>query len=217
VNKYVEKHAEINNILISGGDPLTLSNKELEKIITKLPRVNKIRLGTRALTYEPNRFDKQLINLLKTYNIDLQTHINLPDEFDEETVLKLRNNRIVMRNQAVLLKGINDDAKILTRLFKKLVRYGIIPYYIFQCRPTYKNDKFIVTLKRGIRLINETRKNLSGMEKTFKYVMSNKIGKIEIIGIYKNHIVLKYHQCKNINMINKIVLIPLDNQRTWWR
>ena len=215
VYDYIKSHPEITNVLISGGDPLTLSNKQLEEIIMKyIPKGIDIRIGTRALTYKPERFDKSLISLLKVYNVSLQLHINLPYEYDLRVVEKLRRKGIVMRSQTVLLKNINDKEVILTLLFRNLARDGIYPYYLFQNRPLL--TKYSVPLIKGVKLINKVKSNLSGMEKTFRYIMSNSKGKVEIVGITDKNFVFRFHQAKNPKLINKVFLIPVSNKMIWW-
>jgi len=217
VKEYIENHPEITNILLTGGDPLTLSTCQLEEIIMKfIPKGLKIRLGTSAVSYKPNRFDKKLISLLRVYKVDLHLHINDPYEYNKNVVCKLRKNGIILRSQTVLLKGINDDIETLKLLFINLVKDGISPYYIFHCRPTLGNKKYCIPIIKGIELIDEVKRSLSGMEKHFRYVMSNKKGKVEILGIKNNKFVFKYHQHGDSQKINQIKLVPVDNSMVWW-
>jgi len=215
LREFLKEHTKVNNVLLSGGDPLTLSNKKLEEIIMKyIPSRVDIRIGTRALTFAPNRFDKSLISLLRAYKISLQLHINKPYEYDSSVVEKLRSEGIRMFSQTVLLRGINDNPNILRELFRTLVKDGIQIYYIFQCRPVVV--KYSVPIYNGIKILEEAKKGLTGHERTVRYIMSNSQGKVEIVGIYKNHFIFKYHRHRNPKKEGKIYLVPVDKKMIWW-
>ncbi|MCK5255897.1 MAG: 4Fe-4S cluster-binding domain-containing protein [Deltaproteobacteria bacterium] len=219
--EYVKSHPLIDNVLISGGDPLTLSNEELDSIFSKIPKNIKIRVGTKALHYNPSRLDVKLSRQLKEYDVDLTTHFVHPDEISPYTKSTLEKPNsstggLVLRNQAVLLRGINDTTDTLVKLFNKLVDNGIFPYYLFQCRPTKGNLKYAVPLSEGIDIVEEARANLSGMAKSFRYVMSHKDGKIEIVGKYGfNSTVFKFHQAKQAMDRGKIFIKKLEPGQTW--
>jgi KamA family protein len=219
--EYIKCNPLIDNVLISGGDPLTLSNDELEGIFKKIPHHIKIRLGTKALHYNPERLDTPLICLLQKYNVDLSTHFVHPDEISAEAENAIKRMRagtggIVCRNQAVLLKEINDNLEILVRLFKKLVQIGIFPYYLFQCRPTKGNLKYSVSLLKGIEVVEEAKAQLSGIAKSFRYVMSHRSGKIEVVGKHElNGAVFKYHQAKDPWDRGKIFINKIEPNQTW--
>ncbi len=222
VFNYIREHSEITDVLLSGGDPLTLSNKELESIIMKVPFDKKIRIGTRAIVNCPARIisDKFLLSLLCHYNVEIITHINTAEEiqnsFSLEAIRQLRENGITIRSQTVLLKGINDDARTLIELFTYLVKKGIVPYYLFQCRPTLKNESFIVPLIEGVKIVNEARKHLSGLAKSFRFILSNKLGKVELLGFLKGELlVYRYHQCKKRKLINKIFIKQIHKDTRW--
>jgi KamA family protein len=214
---YIKSNPLIDNVLISGGDPLTLSNEELENIFSKIPKNIKIRVGTKALHFNPRRLDAKLRLLLKEYKVNIITHFVHPDEIssDTESMVELLGG-LVLRNQAVLLKGINDNPDTLVKLFKKLVSIGIFPYYLFQCRPTKGNSKYGIPLVESIDIVEEAKAELSGLAKSFRYVMSHKDGKIEIIGKYGyNSVVFKYHQAKNAIDRGKVFVRELEQKQTW--
>jgi len=219
--EYIKCNPMIDNVLISGGDPLTLSNDELESILKKIPHYIKIRLGTKALHFNPERLDTPLICLLQKYNVDLSTHFVHPDEISEEAAKAIKRFKtgtggIVCRNQAVLLKGINDNPETLVRLFKKLVTIGIFPYYLFQCRPTKGNVKYSVPLLKGLEVVEEAKAQLSGIAKSFRYVMSHRNGKIEVVGKHGlNSVVFKYHQAKNPWDRGKLFIKKVKPNLTW--
>ena len=135
---YIEQNPDINEIILSGGDPLTLSNRKLQLWIERLESVEQIkflRIHSRVPIVIPNRIDEQLITLLKNsrLRIILVVHSNHASELDDFTCAKLNalvQAHITVFNQAVLLKGVNDSARALANLSYRLFDVGIIPYYL---------------------------------------------------------------------------------------
>lgn len=170
---YISLHKEITEILITGGDPLTLSNEKLETILTEVRKANKniiIRLCTRALCVKPERFDKDVIFLLNKFNKDaplfVLTQFNTPFELTDEAKIKaeeISKNGIYIFNQSVLLKGVNDDVKMLSHLCTTLLRHRIKPYYIFQCDDVKGTEHFHVSDKKALMIEKELREELSGL------------------------------------------------------
>jgi L-lysine 2,3-aminomutase len=119
---------------------------------------------------------------------------------------------VVLINQAIVLKGVNDDPIIMAELHSKLVKAGIGPYYVFQCRPVKRvKRRFQVPLKQGYKIVEGAKAMLDGPSKRFRYVMSHRSGKIEILGIAGDEIYLKYHQARdpgNLGKFFKRRLVP---------
>ena len=209
--EYIKAHSEINNVLISGGDPLILPTDILEKFLNELsdiPHIDFIRLGTRVPVVFPDRIllDDELLQVLKQYSwkerrLYIVTHFNHPREFTEEAVAAvdmLIDANLIINNQTVLMGGVNDSPGTLTELMSRLVSIGVNPYYLFQCRPVKRvKHHFQVPLQRGYEIVEEAKKGLNGHSKRFRFIMSHKTGKIEILGISGDEIYLKYHQAKN--------------------
>ncbi len=203
---YIKDHIDMTNVLISGGDAFLNSNQKIENYLKELSKIEHlvyIRFGTRIPVVFPMRIysDPELLDILERYSkikqIYVVTHFNHPNEITEESkraVKELINRGIIIRNQTVLLKGVNDNSKTLEKLMKDLVGTGVVPYYVFQCRPVSGvKNQFQVPLKRGCRLIDEAKNNLSGMAKSFRYSMSHKTGKIEILGsMNEGKMIFKY-------------------------
>ncbi|GAF98491.1 unnamed protein product, partial [marine sediment metagenome] len=201
----------------------------IEKILSKLSSINHvkfIRIGSRIPIVFPDRIleDKSLLKTLKKYSkperrIYLVTHFNHPNEITKKSISainKLINSNIIINNQTVLMKDINDNPEILADLFKKLTSIGVNPYYIFQCRPVKRvKQYFQVPLQKGYKIIENTKKKLDGHSKRFKYIMAHRTGKIEIIGILDNEIYLKYHQAKNPKNIGKFFRKKLNKKAAW--
>ncbi len=208
--KYVDEHEEINNVLISGGDPFVLPTKVIGKFLKKMSGISHldfIRFGTRVPVTFPDRIieDEELLallrnNSLKNRRIYIVTHFNHPREITPKSIDALDaliRSGVIVNNQTVLLKGVNDNPKTLAELQNNLVSIGVNPYYVFQCRPVKRvKNKFQVPLYKGCKIVDSAKKMLNGHSKRFRYIMAHRTGKIEIIGIMDDYIYFKYHQAK---------------------
>ncbi|MEA1973400.1 MAG: KamA family radical SAM protein, partial [Candidatus Cloacimonadota bacterium] len=168
--EYIKDTPEIRDVLLSGGDPLSLSTDRLEEIIKKLyaiDHVEIIRIGSRIPVVLPQRITNDLVNMLKKYPpIWLNTHFNHPNEITDESekaLRKLTDNGIVMGNQSVLLKGINDHPAVMKNLVHKLVKNRVRPYYIYQCDLSAGISHFRTPISRGIEIIESLRGHTSGL------------------------------------------------------
>lgn len=229
VVNYIKEHKEINNVLVSGGDSFMNSNEKIAKILsefTKIDHLSFIRFGTRVPVVLPQRIyeDDELLNILNYYNkikqIYIVTHFNNPNEITHESteaVKSLRNIGIVVRNQTVLLKGVNDNPSTMANLMKGLIKIGITPYYVFQCRPVSGvKNQFQVPFKKAIKIIDDTRAQLDGVSKCFRYAMSHPTGKIEIIGsIGNDELIFKYHQTKYNKDQGRLMKIKVTDSQAW--
>lgn len=226
--KYVKNHKEIDNVLISGGDPFTLSTRVLKKFMEKLstvPHLNYIRFGTRVPVTFPNRIleDKELVTALDRFSrnkrIYIQTQFNHPREITKKAAAaidSLTRVGITVNNQTVLLKDVNDDAEVMAELQNKLIEIGVNPYYVFQCRPVKRvKNHFQVPLYRGYQIVEDAKKLLSGPAKSFKYIMSHRTGKIEIVGVSGSHMYFKYHQAKKSAAIGRFFKKEIKETAGW--
>ena len=225
---YVRDHKEIDNVLLSGGDPLMLSNGWLDTILEGLrtiEHVKMIRIGTRTPVFLPQRIieDDEFREIIAKHNredsrIYFVVHYNHVREVTGEAITALRmlgEIGVILRNQTVLTKGVNDNPEAIRDLFNKLSNVGVTPYYMFQCRPVQGGKYFQVPLKEGYRIFEEAKKGMSGLAKTAKYIMSHTSGKVAIVGIEDNRIFFKYHQAKNPNDIGKFFSLPLKEDAYW--
>ncbi|OGN62118.1 MAG: hypothetical protein A3F40_02825 [Chlamydiae bacterium RIFCSPHIGHO2_12_FULL_27_8] len=168
--KLLEEDKTINEIILSGGDPLTLPNKRLSDLFEKfegMEHIKTIRFHTKALTTFPSRFDTQFFEILKKSKkqIIFVFHINHQSEIDDhaiELIEKLKSFNFLLFNQAVLLKNVNDNSQILEDLFKKLVKIGIVPYYLHNLDKVEGSSHFEVSKERGKRIMKELLENLPG-------------------------------------------------------
>jgi len=207
---YIKAHEEINNVLISGGDPLVLKNDIIERfleVLTKIDHLSFIRFGSRVPVTLPHRLsDSKILAIFKKYSkIDKRlyvvTHFNHPREITRQStraVSNLLKSGVLVSNQTVLLRGVNDNPETLATLMDRLVSIGVAPYYVFQCRPVKRvKHHFQVPICEGVRIVEKAKANCNGHSKRFKYVMSHKTGKIEILGITRGNVYFKYHEAKD--------------------
>jgi KamA family protein len=226
--EYIKQNEQINNVLISGGDPLVLETELVEKILSILsefPQLKFIRFGSKTPVTFPSRFDDgELLDLLSRFSLPdrrlyVVTQFNHPREITEQSIKAVDNlikSGVILNNQTVLLKGINDDPVTLAVLQNSLVSIGVNPYYIFQCRPVKRvKHYFQVPLCRGIEIVEKAKEHCNGHSKRFKYIMSHKTGKIEILGIFGNKIYFKYHQAKDRKKLGKIFTRQVDEKAGW--
>jgi len=168
--KYIEGNKAIRDVIISGGDPLSLGDDRLEWIISRLracDHIEIIRLGSRNLVTLPFRITDAFINMLRKYHpIHINTHFNHPKECTREafdTAAKLADAGFTLGNQAVLLKGVNDDPAIMKELMHRLMLMRIRPYYIYQCDLSQGISHFRTPIEKGIEIIEALRGHTSGL------------------------------------------------------
>lgn len=227
--QYVRDHPEINNVLLSGGDALMLPNFILRRYLSELSSVDSldfIRIGSRVPVVLPQRIveDDELLAILTEYGkrktLYLVTQFNHPREialWQKEAAKCLLRHSVQVRNQTVLLRGVNDDAETLGTLLQALTRIGIAPYYVFQCRPVRGvKGRFQVPLLEGARIVDEAKAMQNGLGKGFRYAMSHPRGKIEILGpIAGNRMVFKFHQSKYEADEGSVFTVDLSSDDTW--
>jgi lysine 2,3-aminomutase len=226
--EYIKLHKNINNVLITGGDPLVLKNEVIEQflsILSDFPQLKFMRFGSRAPVTFPSRFeDDELLSILSRYSrpdrrIYVVTQFNHPNEITRQSIKAVDNlmkSGVIVNNQTVLLKGVNDNPMTLANLLNGLVSIGVNPYYVFQCRPVKRvKQHFQVPLCKGIEIVETAKEHCNGHSKRFKYIMSHRTGKIEILGIFRDEIYFKYHQAKNRKRLGKIFTRPVDENAGW--
>jgi len=167
---YIRKTRKVRDVLLSGGDPLLLPDKELHPILTELrsiPHVEIIRIGTRVPCTLPQRVTQELADLLRGFHpLFINTHFNHPDEITPEAALacaRLADAGIPLGCQTVLLKGINDDEKIIRKLMQKLLVVRVRPYYLFQADLVKGTAHFWTPLKKGLDIISKLQGHTTGL------------------------------------------------------
>jgi lysine 2,3-aminomutase len=168
---YVRAHPEIRDVIVSGGDPLTLPYSKLRFFLHGLrdiPHVDVIRIGARVPTTLPQKlYDEELIDLLASAEkVWIQTHFNHPREITPEVARVCRTllqAGMPLNNHAVLLKGVNDDLATMRSLMRALLRIKVRPYYLFHCDPVTGAGHFRTSVWKGLELIEGLRGHMSGL------------------------------------------------------
>ena len=167
---YIRRHREVRDVIISGGDPLTLSTRRLESVLAGLRAINHvemIRIGTRFPVVLPYRIDEELCSMLSKYGpIWLNTHFNHPREVTEEAAQacdRLLRAGVPVNNQTVLLRGVNDSVKTMTELCHKLLKAKVRPYYLFQCDEVQGTEHLRTSVETGVNIIEGMRGHTSGL------------------------------------------------------
>ncbi len=165
----LEKLTEVRDVLISGGDPLTLSDDELDQLLGRVRQVRHVRtvrLGSKVPAVMPSRITPELAAILAKHRIWLQLHFIHPDELSAEVCVALdtfAEAGVPMVSQTVLLKGINDHADTLADLFYGLLENRVKPYYLFQCDPVHGSSSFRTPVQKGLDLMRELQGRVSGL------------------------------------------------------
>ncbi len=227
--QYIKEHPEINNVLLTGGDPLVLSTRKLTDIIRQLREIDHvkiIRIGSKMPAFNPFRIlnDPTLLSMFEKYSEDekkiyLIAHFNHPRELTKEAIRAMnmvQKAGVVTVNQTPLLRDINDDPKILAELFNRLSYAGIPPYYLFQCRPTAGNKMFAVPIEEGLEIFEKARMKCSGLAKRARFVMSHSTGKIEIMGKSDDHIFFRYHRAADPEEKARFLVYNRNPQAFWF-
>ena len=186
---YVSKHREIREILISGGDPLTLDDDDIAHVLKAFATVDHLemlRIGSRVPVVMPQRLTESLCDILggcgKT--VWLAAHFNHPAELSDESrqaVERLLRHGVPVVNQSVLLKGVNDDAETLRLLFTGLLKMKVKPYYLFHGDPIEGTMHFRTGVERGLELMAALRNRVSGMAMpAFSFDLPESGGKIRL-------------------------------------
>lgn len=167
---YIEKHTEIRDIVVSGGDPLSLSDERLDYILGRLraiPHVEIFRMGTRNIVTLPQRVTDNFAKMLRKHQpVFVNTHFNHPKECTAEALdacRKLADAGCVLGNQMVLLKGVNDDWRIVRELNHRLLLMRVRPYYIYQCDLSQGISHFRTSIEEGLKIMENLRGHTSGL------------------------------------------------------
>ena len=167
---YVRSHPEIRDVIVSGGDPLAMATDRLARILSavrEIETVDTIRLATRVPVTLPMRITSELLTALRPHHpVWVMTHFNHPKEITPESrraCEMLADAGFPVMNQTVLLKGVNDDALTLERLFRGLVKMRVRPYYLLQTDPVVGTSHLRTKLEVGIRLMSELQGRVSGI------------------------------------------------------
>lgn len=168
--KYIREHSEIREVILSGGDPLTLSDEKIDRVLFDLraiEHVEIIRMGSRMPTVNPFRMTDDLLKIIKKHKpVYLMTHFNHPREITLEVAEALEraaDSGLPMMNQMVLLNGVNNHAAIVRALSRRLLYLRVKPYYMFQCDPSKGSDHLRTSISDSLQIQRELWGDLSGL------------------------------------------------------
>ena len=167
---YLEEHTEIRDVILSGGDPLMLTDAMLEKILQRLRQIKHIeiiRLGTRMPVVLPQRITAKLCNMIKKYHpVYENTHFNHPWEVTTESSKAcemLADTGVPVGNQMVIMKGVNDDPEVVKELMQKLLKIRVRPYYMYMADETKGANHFRTSIETGLKIAEALRGHTSGL------------------------------------------------------
>lgn len=167
---YIRQNTEVRDVLITGGDPLTLSDEWLDWILSELDKIEHVeikRIGSRTPVTMPQRITPELCAMLENHHpLYLNTHFNHPKEVTKEALRATRmlaKSGIPLGNQAVLLKGINNDPHVMKKLNHELLKIHVRPYYIFHAKPVKGTTHFVTTVQEGLEIMENLRGYTSGL------------------------------------------------------
>ena len=212
---YLRTHDEVRDVIISGGDPLTLSTSHLESVIARvraIKHVEIIRIGTRFPVVLPQRIDEELCNVLSKYGpIWLNTHFNHPNELTQESakaIDRLLRAGVPVNNQSVLLRGVNDSLETQLELCQGLLKIKVRPYYLFQCDEVQGTEHLRTPIETGLKIMEGMRGHTSGLAiPSFVVDLSHGGGKVPlqpnyIVSQTEGELVLRNYQGRKFRYRN---------------
>jgi KamA family protein len=225
---YIREHPEVNNVLLTGGDPLLMSARRLSsilEILRAIPHVKVIRLGSKIPAFDPARIldNHDLQAAFRRYSspkkrIYLMAHFDHPRELTELAIAGLAcclRNGLICVNQCPLIRGVNDDPHVLAELYSKLSFVGCPPYYLFQGRPTAGNQPYALPIVRGWEIFQRALQLGSGLARRARFVMSHETGKIELLGVDRRRIYMRYHSAKEDANLGRMLVFRRDDEAYW--
>ena len=239
LHAYLLAHTEVTDVLFTGGDPMVMKTKHLSQYLLPLlepqyDHVQDLRIGTKALTFWPQRFTTdpdadELLEIFRKFaeagkHVALMAHFNhwreLEPELTREAIRRLREVGVTIRSQGPLLANINDSADVWARMWREQVRLGIIPYYMFVERDTGAKRYFEVPLARAWEIYRDAMQQVSGIARTARGPsMSAGPGKVEIQGVTEINgekvFALRFIQGRNANWVQRPFFAKYDDKATW--
>ncbi len=236
--KYLEGHPEITDVLITGGDPLIMTTDKLRELIQPLlaiDHIQAIRIGTKAVGFWPYRFyadsdSDELTALFKSItrkgrHLGLMLHVNHPREIDTpeaaKAIERIHSSGAIMRIQSPLIRHVNDHPHIWAQLWKKAVRLGCVPYYMFIARDTGPQSYFQVPLITAYDIYRNASKSVSGLARTARGPsMSCYWGKVLVDGVvelmHSKYFVLRFLQARDERFLLRPFLAQYNEDAYWF-
>lgn len=237
LKRYLSVHPEVTGILFTGGDPMIMGEPVLRRYVEPLLEIEQlesIRIGTKALSYWPQRWvtDPDADDTLRLFeqvvasgkNLAFMAHFTHPREleppFVAEAARRIRDTGAVIRTQAPLIRTINDAPQTWGTMWRRQVRMGMVPYYMFVERDTGPRDYFAVPLARAHEIYRNAYKNVSGLARTVRGPsMSATPGKVCVDGVTEvageRVFVLHFIQCRDPELVNRPFFARYDPDAVW--
>lgn len=236
---YLERHPEVTDVLLTGGDPMIASTRVLERYLEpllhpKYDHISTVRIGSKSLSYWPYRFvtDDDADDLLRLFervvrsgkHLAFMAHFDHPNEMQtpvlREAIRRIRATGAEIRTQAPLLRGINDSPEVWSRMWKLQVQLGCVPYYMFVERDTGARRCYDVPLVRAWEIYREALQRVSGVARTARGpVMSASPGKVVVDGVTEvageQVIALSFLQGRNPDWIRRPFFAEYDEEASW--
>jgi L-lysine 2,3-aminomutase len=237
--EYLRHHPEVTDVLVTGGDPMTMCTRKLARYIdplleAHLPNLRTIRIGTKVLSYWPYRFltnddAGDVLDLFRRItrsgiHLAVMAHVNHPRELStdavKEAIARIRETGAEIRSQSPLLRNINDRPEVWSEMWQQQVELGCIPYYMFVARDTGAQHYFSVPLVRSWEIFRDAYQRVSGLARTARGPsMSADPGKVEILGVTKvageKVIALRMLQGRNPDWVMRPFFARYDPKATW--
>lgn len=237
---YLERHPEVSDLLLTGGDPMIMKSKVLESYLDPLLKSRKhklstIRIGSKALAYWPYRFthDEDAADLFALFkrirehgiHLSFMAHVSHPVELStqaaKDAIARLREAGIQIRTQSPVLRHINDNPQIWAEMWKQQVQLGCIPYYMFIPRDTGAKDYFSIPLEHAWQIFRKAYKQVSGICRTVRGPsMSCHPGKIQVLGVAeilaKRYFVLRMLQGRNPDWVGRPFFAEYNEKAVWF-
>jgi KamA family protein len=237
--EYLKEHTEVTSILFTGGDPMIMKSAVLRRYVEplldpSLDHIRSIRFGTKAPAYWPYRFvtDPDADDLLRLFDdirkahrhVAIMAHYSHYREIEtpiaQAAVRRMRDAGAAVRCQAPLIRHVNDDPDVWARMWRRQVRLGAIPYYMFVERDTGAKNYFEVPLARAFEIFNTAYRQVSGLARTVRGPsMSATPGKVLVVGVAEVHdemvFVLKFLQGRDPNWVGRPFFARFDPEATW--
>mmetsp|Transcript_25028 Transcript_25028/g.59463 ORF Transcript_25028/g.59463 Transcript_25028/m.59463 type:complete len:408 (+) Transcript_25028:863-2086(+) len=241
--EYLERHEEVSDILMTGGDPMVMKTRSLAQYLEPftnpsfLPHIKNIRIGTRSLSFWPQRFttdsdSDEVIELLRRVreeggrHVAIMAHLGHVREIStpkaKQAIDRLQKEAFAtIRSQSPVMRGINDDAEVWAEKWRKEVNMGIIPYYMFMARDTGAQAFFDVPMAKAHQIYSDALRNCSGLIRTVRGPsMSCTPGKVEITGVEdimgQKAFILRFLQCRDEGWIGRPFFAKYDPNAVWF-
>jgi KamA family protein len=236
---YLAQQRAVTDVLITGGDPMVMGARHVARYIDallqpELEHVQNIRIGSKSLTFWPQRYvtDRDADDLLRVFDrairagkhVTFMAHVDhwreLESDICQRAIRRIRDTGVVIRSQAPLLRHVNDDADVWSTMWRKQVKLGIVPYYMFVERDTGARQAFDVPLARCYEIYRDAIQRVSGLARTVRGPsMSTDPGKIEIQGVTEiggeKVFVLRFLQARDPALVQQPFFAKYDEHATW--